>query len=868
MSVEQFYKDLIYRHYRPVDGYINYRKISEKNTTNEFTKDIDTFIKAVSGKTDVFHGMSIRKKKNGKATNCLYASCLFMDIDFHTYPTSSHEVLKNKAISVIANDPYLSQASAIVDSGRGLHLYYLLPEKTYVDTLKNYMNRLITYAENVYFINDENILDRRVKDVARILRVPGSINSKTGNAAEILFMDPVPIDEHFVKYLKATFDPGKRSSSFSVIEAMELVGYKPTDTHNVSCPFPGHDDNSPSFRYYPDSDTFWCFKCSEEKKYFDGIHFLTLMDRTDLIPKLRASSVVAAIDNHTLDDSGRLWKKTQNGDKLVADFLSSQKIEVKSVTHGRRVYIDLDDSVVELTDYPTNRELKKRYLQTHREFLLAGSEAGFADMLSRFIMKAAPIDKKVIFNHGLNQYQNSKPVFYINSKALPKQENEPVAAVEDFYTQRPFKRYDIDFFLENLRGDGNTTHIIGFLWGIASLARDIFISRAGMFPMLVATGTHETGKTLLARMVTSMFGYDRDEELDTTAFAMIKKLERYGTMPIHFDEFGNKKREVEHEELLKDLATSVMSIRERGNVSQKTDRYVMQCPIIITGEKNIVDAGIVSRSIILNLGKSAKKNYACFVNWIDFVRDGRLLSFFTDFINNHLYSFRDFIKHAEITRERSKVKEDILSLTMDYLDEYVKEISHDFNRTAIAAKVQDTKIYQDSISSDGYTEILSEVLSDNFDPDNTPARSYKLAQLMDSFFFYIPDGYIILNLSALYDVYKVCVKDSYRRIPSISDFKVNFLQSPDMIGFIKNRKRLFIDDRYTESKKEKRLHNTIVLKVSEHNFDYMRLVMLYKYLPDYENDIQELYDKVDYTLDDMNKKVKKFVDKQGSYTVI
>lgn len=868
MSVDQFYKELVYRHYKPCDGYINYRQITKNKTKNEFTNDIDEFIQAVDGQTDVFHGMSIRKKKNGKSVNCLYASCLFMDIDFHTYPTASHDELKNKAISVIANDGFLSQASAIVDSGRGLHLYYLLPEKTYADTLKNYMNRLIMYAENVYFINDENILDRRVKDVARILRVPGSINSKTNNTAEILFLEPTPIGDEFMKYLKATFDPGKRSSSFSVIEAMDLCNYKPTDTHNVSCPFPGHDDNLPSFRYYPDSDTFWCYKCSAEKKYFDGIHFLTLMGRTDLIPKLRASSVVAQVDNHTLDDSGRLWKKTQNGDRLVADFLSNQKIEVKSKTHGRKVYIDLDDSVVEITDYPTNRELKKRYLQTHREFLLSGSESGFADMLSRFIMKAIPIDRKVIFNHGLNQYKNSDPVYYINGKALPKQDNEPVSAIEEFYTHKPFKRYDINFFLENLIGDGNTTHIIGFLWGIATLARDIFISRAGMFPMLVATGTHETGKTLLARMVTSMFGYDRDEEMDTTAFAMIKKLERYGTMPIHFDEFGNKKREVEHEELLKDLATSVLAIRERGNVAQKTDRFVMQCPIIITGEKNVVDAGIVSRSIILNLGKSATKNYACFAKWIDFVRDGRLQSFFIDFINNHLYSFRKYITHAEITRERSKVKEDIMTLVINYLEDNVKEISHEFNRAAIASKVQDTKIYQDSISSDGYTEILSEVLSDNFDPDVTPMTSYKLSQLMDAFFFVPDKGYVILNMSALYDVYKVCVKDSFRRIPSISDFKVNFLQSPDMIGFMKNRKRLHIDDRYTEAKKEKRLHNTIVLKVSQHNFDYMRLVMLYKLLPDYENDIHALYEIVDKKLGNMSKNVGRFVDKQGSYTVL
>jgi hypothetical protein len=870
-EIQKFYKELIYRNYNPDDGYINYRYIQQKGGAKSlFTQDIDELIKNTMGKPDVYHGMTIRKKKNGRKNNCIYGDCLFIDIDFHDYQVEAHEELKNKVIDIIADDMFLSQVSAIVDSGRGLHLYYLLPEKTYTDTLKLYMSRLIYYCEGVYFIQDDDVLDRRVKDVSRILRVPGSINSKIDKESKLLICEPEPIDKDFMNYLKTAKSPGSYRGKFSVMQAMELCDYEPTIGRNVECPFPGHEDDNPSFRYFEENDTFWCFKCSPKKKYYDGIHFLTLMERTDLIPKLRAEVVVSELDNHKLDENGRLWRQLKDGEKILADFMSSKKIEVQSITHGRRVYIDLDDSVVEITDYPTNREIKKRYLQTNREFLIFGSESGFSDMLSRFIMKADTINKSVIFNHGLNQYKHSKPIYYINGQALPTQDNRPAKALMEFSSDKdiPSKRPDIGMFLEALEGDSNISHIVGFLWGIATLAKDIFIKRAGMFPMLVATGTRETGKTLLARMVTNMFGYERNEELDTTPFAMIRKLERYGTMPVHFDEFGNKRREVEHEELLKDLSTSPIVIRERGNTAQSTDKYIMQCPVIITGEKNVVDAGIVSRAIILNLGKTAKKNYACFERWIDFTRDGSLLKWFMGFIEKHLYSYRKYIENCELTRERSKVKEDIMNQTITYIEKYCEDFNYQFKKEAIKGRIQDTQIYQDSITVDGYTEILADVLSDNFDPDISPTTNYKISSIMDSFYFSLEHGFILVNMSELFNMYKICVKDSYRRIPSISEFKINFIQAPDMIGYIKNRKRLYIHDKYNDRKKEKRLHNTIVLKLSNHNYDYMRNVLLYKMLPEHEKDITKLYHEVERVMDNMSAKCKNFVDNQGSYTVL
>lgn len=869
--LETFYKDILYRGYKPEDGYIHTLNLSiPKRPISKFYQNIDNLIVNTKERTDLYHGVSIRKEKNGKAGTSLYSNVLFLDIDFHDYDGTAWDGLKEKAIEIIVNDIFLSQYCAVIDTGRGLHFYYLLPEHTYVDTFKNYTGKLMEYAEGVEFIQGGDILDRRVVNFNRVLRIPNTFNSKANKKSELMYAEPTIIDKDFLAYLKMASSPKKNTTNFSVAKAMELVGYEPVLGVNVCCPFPDHEDKSPSFRYYEETDTFWCFKCSQsgKRKMFDGIHFLTLMGREDLIPELKASVDVNMQDKYSLDKSGSMWVEQDKGPKLLANFLSNRKIEVNSSTHGRKVYIDLDDNVVEITDYPNNREIKKRYLQTNREFLLNCGESGFADLLTRFILKANSVDKQVIFNHGLNVYEYGKPLYYLNNRAYPIQELEPVSAVEPIdRSKKIYMKPDIDGFFKDLNDDGNYSHIIGFLWGVATIARDIIIKNNGMFPLLVATGIKESGKTLLARMILNMFGYDRSEELDTTSFALIKKLERYGSLPVHFDEFSNKKRELEHEELLKDLATSVLSVRERGNISQKTDKFVLQCPIIITGEKNITDAGMVSRSIILNLGKSPKKNYKSFIRWTNFVKNGELLSWLSYFLEKHLYSFREYMSNAEIGRERDKVKLDILNCVIDYLKKH-KLLNYDINKKNIESILSDTIIYKNSISSDGYTEILSETLSGNFEPDNTPSKNFKLKLLCESFYFDLKHKVIYLNIPSLFEAYKLSVKDAYKKIPSTNEFKVNFLQSPDMVGFMNSRKRMIIADKYIDKSIEKRLHNVIVLKVSAFNYDYMRYILLYKFLPEYNNNISGLYDAVEDVLTDMSDNFDGFVDKFGSYNVI
>jgi len=51
-------------------------------------------------------------------------------------------------------------------------------------------------------------------------------------------------------------------------------------SHKRSCPFPDHEDRSPSFYYNPDLDLFNCFGCGRSGK---SVHFLSFLKRKSFI---------------------------------------------------------------------------------------------------------------------------------------------------------------------------------------------------------------------------------------------------------------------------------------------------------------------------------------------------------------------------------------------------------------------------------------------------------------------------------------------------------------------------------------------------------------------------------------------------------
>jgi hypothetical protein len=146
----------------------------------EYPASLDSFVIACakhSGKTNVYFGVTIRKPgtkighgKRGKAVDAQAATCAWADIDFKTTP-------KEKVREAIKTFPV--PPSIVVMTGGGVHVYWFFRESIPASDLKIVYD--INNAVAVHFGGD-----RQCKDMARVLRVPTTLNVK--------YSPPVPCE--------------------------------------------------------------------------------------------------------------------------------------------------------------------------------------------------------------------------------------------------------------------------------------------------------------------------------------------------------------------------------------------------------------------------------------------------------------------------------------------------------------------------------------------------------------------------------------------------------------------------------------------------------------------------------------------------
>ena len=837
--IGDFYSDLVFRYYNgEEDGFLLTRHLTKRGGKNRYFTSIPDLIHDIDGAPDAFHGVGVHSSRDAKSASIAFSSCIYIDIDIYkTFGSwACYEERRKDVLRALMNDYMLSQLSAVVDTGGGIHVYYLFPAKQYKDTYSRMLSAMREYLSGIATI--KKLYDPAVYDLARIMRAPGSVNTKyeRNPTCEILHLKPEPINGDFMKMLTSDRKKDRSTSGGSVARAFELLGMQHllVDNTNINCPFPGHNDERASFRYYSDSDTYYCFKC---KNGWDGVHFLKAMNREDMIPQLKADADISFRSKYTLETDGSLFKVGKEKNTLICGFGSNLKIETHNPICGRRVYVVLGDEAIEIGDFPTNRLLKRRYLQAGRSFLLESADSKLSDHIQRFVDMASVSDKEVLSFPGLNMNGDGVK-FLLNGIAYPKPDRGFLTISSEFFTERV--RYDSDFdidtFLENLIKDGNWTHVVAFLWGVASVARDIVVRRSGLFPMLVATGIRESGKTLLGKLVCSMFCHDKSEEMDTTSFAFIKKIERYGTIPMHIDEFSNKNREKEHDEMLKDIATSVFHCRERGNIDKGTDKYFLQCPIIITGEKHVIDAGLVSRSIILNLGRNIHPEDQGYFNaWVNDVLDMRPYSFMHDFLSADFENFRAYMGKVSLSRTRNTAKRDIIFSTLDFLcmNNYIRGDLID--RNALERIFRDVDDYKANIAPDSYTEIMDECFSDDFQWLNMReyAADHGIQEMKDTVYFNTEDNYVILNVGRLYNYYH-SIRHNRNKISSQRLFRTALAQSPDALVTGMTRKSIRVYTNLAEDEwMIKRPSFSIMIRISGLNFNFLLLPLLYKLRPYY-----------------------------------
>ena len=127
----------------------------------------------------------------GEKRHCLTPTCLFLDFD-------NVADIDHKLSEVDSAD--LPPPSAVVHSGGGLHVYWLLDERINRRDWESRQEKLVLMFPTA---------DQQVKNIDRILRVPGYLNHKRQRPAELLYLS----DRRHSPAAFPTLTPGDRQAA-------------------------------------------------------------------------------------------------------------------------------------------------------------------------------------------------------------------------------------------------------------------------------------------------------------------------------------------------------------------------------------------------------------------------------------------------------------------------------------------------------------------------------------------------------------------------------------------------------------------------------------------------------------------------------
>lgn len=192
MDTKEFFAEI----YKGCDeGYITLTLLPERRTLwfklSELEK-LEQAIKKYSNKTNVYFGVCLRKRilpnnLRGKDNDISTVTTLYADIDIKSKAHAQTALPSSVKEAADFLNSLPLKATIIVNSGNGLHAYWLLDtpvkiqsakDQEYISSVFKGWSRLLSLKANELGWKLDN-----VSDLARVLRVPGSINHKLKNMA-------------------------------------------------------------------------------------------------------------------------------------------------------------------------------------------------------------------------------------------------------------------------------------------------------------------------------------------------------------------------------------------------------------------------------------------------------------------------------------------------------------------------------------------------------------------------------------------------------------------------------------------------------------------------------------------------------------
>ena len=245
------------------------------------------FYRRYKAHPNTYYGVALRKPNargsRGGTSDILVVPGLYADIDIAGYGHQNAALPPNKkdALNLIYDATKPLQPSLIVDTGGGLHPYWLFgkpfviscdADRTFIRTLSARLARcLIRTAREKYDWKLDN-----VSDLPRVLRVPGTTN-KYGGEVRIEQDNAVRYElqilEHYVPQLPppATAGEGIKADRLDIVTIAEHYGTtltKKTDTElNGSHPIHGSTTGT-NFDVNAEKQLWHCWRCHTGGMYF------------------------------------------------------------------------------------------------------------------------------------------------------------------------------------------------------------------------------------------------------------------------------------------------------------------------------------------------------------------------------------------------------------------------------------------------------------------------------------------------------------------------------------------------------------------------------------------------------------------------
>ena len=171
------------------DGYIQILKLNDDkngdktikiyNTKNEGLRDI---VEELHKKEDVFLSPNTMYLPKRRVENIRQFRALFQDIDCASLGFKKAETVY--MIWLLHYEGKIPKPTMVTDSGRGIHLYWRIQNAPY-----GALNTWQELQDYIYYNLKHLGADRRATDGARVLRLPGTINSKSVTNCEVLYID-------------------------------------------------------------------------------------------------------------------------------------------------------------------------------------------------------------------------------------------------------------------------------------------------------------------------------------------------------------------------------------------------------------------------------------------------------------------------------------------------------------------------------------------------------------------------------------------------------------------------------------------------------------------------------------------------------